>query len=108
MIQPKPLIIAFDRLSSFTRLKRVTAWILCFITNARPSTRKLRGANIHPHLTVSELVAAENYWISITQNKHFLDEIELLKPDQVVPEEAVSFNFIPSWTNATYCVLVEE
>ena len=84
-IQPKPPIIAFDRFSSFTRLKRVTAWILRFINNARPCTRKLRGANIHPHLTVSELVAAENYWISIAQREHFLDEIELLKSDQVIP-----------------------
>ena len=58
-IQPKRPIIAFDRFSSFTRLKRVTAWIFRFINNARLSTRELRGATVHPHLTVSELVAAE-------------------------------------------------
>ena len=39
----------------------------------------MKGANVHPHLMVSELIAAENYWISIAQRDHFLDEIELLK-----------------------------
>ena len=95
MIQPKQPIIPFDRFSSFTRLKRVTGWILRFIENARPSTRKLRGANIHPHLTVSELVASENSWMSIVQHEHFLDEIELLKSDKVVHRGSSLLPFRP-------------
>ena len=94
-IQPKQPIIAFDRFSSFMRLKRVTAWIFRFINNTRLSTRELRGATVHPHLTVSELVAAENYWISIAQYDHFLDEIELLKSDQVVPRGSSLLPFPP-------------
>jgi hypothetical protein len=94
-IQPKQPIIAFDRFSSFPHLKRVTAWILRFINNIRPLTRKLRGVNIQPHLTVSELIAAENYWISIVQREHFFDEIELLKSDQVVPRGSSLLPFRP-------------
>ena len=94
-VQSKQPIIAFDRFSSFTRLKRVTAWILRFINNAHPSTRKMKGANVHPHLVVSEIVAAENYWISIAQSDHFHDEIELLKTDRALSKDSSLLPFCP-------------
>lgn len=62
---PSSLSLPFDRFSNFTRLKRITAWILHFINNAHPSTLKMKGANVHPHLTVSKLSASENYWLSL-------------------------------------------
>ena len=59
-----PPVIPADRFSEFTCLKRITAWILRFVNNARSLVSK---RSISPHLTVSELVAAEDYWIIIVQ-----------------------------------------
>ena len=87
-VQPKQPIIAFDRFSTFNRLKRVTAWIFRFISNTRTSTCTTKGPNVPPHLTVSELIAAENYWISIAQYEYFLNEIELLKTNQAIPKDS--------------------
>lgn len=44
---------------------------------------------------VSELIAAENCWISIAQHEHFLDEIELLKSDKVIPRGSSLLPFRP-------------
>ena len=94
-VQPKQPIIAFDRFSTFNRLKRVTAWIFRFISNARTSTCTTKGLNVPPHLTVSELIAAENYWISIAQHEYFLNEIELLKTNQAIPKDSGLLPFRP-------------
>ena len=82
--RPKQPIIAFHRSSNFTRLKRVTAWILRFVNKARPLTCKVKGAITYPHLTVFELVTAENYWISVIQHEYFLNKIELLEANRTL------------------------
>ena len=67
-IQP---IIAVNRFSKFPVLKRVTSWMFRFIRNVRsPTSERL------PHLTVAELTAAENYWISIAQKESFQEELD--------------------------------
>ena len=77
------LIIPFDRFSYiFTKLKRITAWVLRFVKNARPSST----SESCPHLTVTELISAENYWISIVQGECFAEEIELLKTGLPLPK----------------------
>ena len=50
------LIIPFDRFSTFTKLKRITAWVLRFVKNACPSST----SESCPYLTVTELISAEN------------------------------------------------
>ena len=67
----------FDRFSSFYTLKRVTAWVLRFIKNARRSA----PTESHLHLTVTELINATNYWISISQRECFAEEMKLLESD---------------------------
>ena len=66
-IQP---IIAVNRFSKFPVLKQVTAWMFRFIRNVRsPTSERL------PHLTVAELTAAENYWISFAHKESFPEEL---------------------------------
>lgn len=50
---------------------------------------------MHPYPTVSELIAAENYWVSLAQREHFLDEIGLLKTDRALPKESSLLPFRP-------------
>ena len=54
----------------------------------------MKGAITHLHLTVSELVTAEDYWISFVQHEHFLDDIELLEGNRTLPKES-SLKFHP-------------
>ena len=88
-IQPKAPIIPLDRYSSFTRLKRVTAWMLRFVNNCRGSKGNQTGTNRKdPFLSVEELTAAENYWISISQEAHFKEEISILASDKSLPPKS--------------------
>ena len=59
IVTAKEPLIPIDRYSSFTRLKRITAWVLRFILNC--GSRKLGQARSSGHLTVD---AAEKYWVS--------------------------------------------
>ena len=82
-IQP---IIPVNRYSKFTVLKRVTAWMLRFIKNVRsPTSASLER---HPSLTVVELIAAENYWISIVQKESFPEELDLLRAKLPLPKSS--------------------
>ena len=59
-----------DRVSSYTKLKRVTAWVLRFITN---SQRNKSDRLISP-LTTRELQDAESHWVRFIQDIHFAKE----------------------------------
>ena len=72
-------IIPYDRFSSFSHLKRVTAWVFRFIAGCQE--KQENGASF---LTVEELASAELYWISLVQVDHFSKEIQKLKSDEVV------------------------
>ena len=74
IVRRKNPIIPYNRFSSFTRLKRVTAWVLRFVRNCREKRSKITSP-----LTVSELTSAESYWISLAQHDYFLAEIQELK-----------------------------
>ena len=80
-IQP---IIPVNRYSKFTVLKRVTAWMFRFIKNVCSSTSA--SSERHPSLTVAELIAAENYWISIVQKESFPEELDLLRAKLPLPK----------------------
>ena len=71
-VQVQEPIIPLNYFSSFTRLQRVTAWVMRFINHCR------QNCVSSPILTVKELSAAEKYWIRIIQ-AHFTSDIAALK-----------------------------
>ncbi|CDQ97861.1 unnamed protein product [Oncorhynchus mykiss] len=66
-------VLELERYSKLKRVFRVTAWIKRFIANAR-TTIKMQG-----ELTADELFDAEKYWIKVTQQQSFGQEIKLPK-----------------------------
>ena len=77
VVTAKEPLIPIDRYSSFTRLKRITAWVLRFIHNC--GSLKLGQARSGGRLTVLEIDAAEKYWVSHSQECCFADDIATLK-----------------------------
>ena len=73
LVQSVEPLIPFDRFSSFSHLKRVTAWIMRFIKNCRTK------ASSESHLSVLELQKAEVYWLMLAQRQHFMKEITYIK-----------------------------
>ena len=84
-------ILLIENFSSFTRLKRITAWVLRFINNCRVNRRD----NLTPYLLVNELVTAENYWISVVQNDYFADEIEKIENSQSLSNKSCLLSVRP-------------
>ena len=78
----KESLISEDRYSSFTRLKRITAWVLRFIRNCR--SKESQSKMLHPLSTI-ELKEAECYWIGVIQNAHFHEEISALEKQSPLP-----------------------
>ncbi|KAK5856900.1 hypothetical protein PBY51_010180 [Eleginops maclovinus] len=66
-------VLELARYSKLKRVFRVTAWRKRFIANAQTKP-KTRG-----ELTADELFEAERYWIKITQQQSFSQEIKQLK-----------------------------
>ena len=66
-----------DRFSSFTRLKRVTAWVRRFVGNSRARSHgrdRTRGP-----LSSTELADAETYWVATVQVSSFPREVSSLR-----------------------------
>ena len=53
-----------NRVSSYTKLNRVTAWIFHFVHNSRIEDK---GLQISIPLTTKELIHAERYWLLSVQ-----------------------------------------
>ena len=71
-----------DQISSFIRLKRITAWVTRFVTNC-----KQKGATprrLISSLTTQELLNAENHWLKHIQDTHFSTEISALENKAMV------------------------
>ena len=81
-------IIPVDRFSSFTKLTRVTAWVMRFIANCRTHKHCSQDCVTSP-LTVQEVVKAENYWLSLSQRNCFVPEIDALTSDHPLPSNSV-------------------
>ena len=90
IVKPAEPVIDFNRHSSFTKLKRNTAWILRFVNNCRKSERMQLS-----HLTATELQEAERYWLYISQSDHFLEEIQALKNSQVISRSSCLLTLHP-------------
>ena len=86
-------VISLDRYSTFTRLQHVTAWIQRFVRNCRTS-KSGHVLQITPRcLSVTELTAAETYWITFSQQRSFSVDLNALKLSQrnLYPKLLVSF-----------------
>ena len=79
-IIPKNPIMTLDRFSSFTKTKRVTAWVMRFVRKCRSRTQ----GHSSP-LTTEELATAENYWFKFAQADNFAQEIEALRNKKELP-----------------------
>ena len=93
VILPKSPLV--KRFSSFTKLQRITAWILHFCNNCRmtESSRILT-----PQLTVSELIAAKTTGPSMPSLMTFQPNYPLFKQRNSSQEVVVCFIFIPFLT----------
>ena len=80
---PTHPVIPVNHYSSFTRLKRVTVWILRFVYNCQAAKKNL--TRISSPLTTNEMKRAESYWVSFTQAIHFTREIGALKAKVNIP-----------------------
>ncbi|GFR07787.1 uncharacterized protein TNCT_333131 [Trichonephila clavata] len=66
-------IIDISHYSSYTKLLRVTAWILCFVHNCKSHLRIIHELNCN------EIEKVKGYWIQIMQRQCFSAEINALK-----------------------------
>ena len=80
LIPSLPLLTSY---SSFTRLKRVTAWKYRFVNNCKfkEDTSRQKG-----FLSAEELHHAELYWVSAAQRTFFATEIQLLRGGKALPK----------------------
>ena len=77
----KTPVISPNHYSNITFLKHITAWILRFIYNCRHKNTRKFG-----HLAVQEMMLAEEYWISLSQEDLFAQEIAALKSQHSVSQ----------------------
>ena len=84
-------IISISQYSSYTCLKRITAWVFRFIENCHSKEHK----NLSPSLTTKEMRTAENYWLSLVQGEQFAKELELLKENHDLPKTSSLLHLHP-------------
>ena len=82
VVQIRP-VFQMDRFSSFSRLKRVTAWMIRFVSNCRAHQRDF--PQVSGQLTLNELCKAVSYWVCISQAAHFKTEVKALKSGTLLP-----------------------
>ena len=73
-----PPLMPFNRFSTFTRLVRVTAWVIRFITNCR-SKKHSNSQALYNSLPMRELNQATLYWIKLVQSEVWRSEIDTIK-----------------------------
>ena len=79
-------MIQLNHFSSYTRLKRVTAWMMRFINNCRAqhsSSSRLSGP-----LSATELTIAEALWLSKAQLHNFHSEAQALKNNNLISDSS--------------------
>ena len=80
----RELLLSLNRYSSFTRMNRVTAWVFRFINNCRAPVKSQTSLCVtESWLTVQELTRAQVYWMSMSQEDHFAEEIKSVKKGRV-------------------------
>lgn len=86
-------LIPVDSYSSFTRLKRITAWVLRFVWNCR--NRKSPENCISGPLTVPELDESEKYWVLYCQRSCFASDLATLESKQGITPSSSLFSLHP-------------
>ena len=72
------------RISSWTRLRRVAAWVLRFYENTKQKEKEKR--NLSQTLQVVEIVTAERFLVRDAQSSSFTPELKLLKENGNLPD----------------------
>ena len=98
-------ILPVQQFSSFSRLKRVTAWVCRFIDNCH-KLKTDRSTSLY--LSSTELAASESYWISLIQHEAFGIEIESLIESQTLTKSSRFLSLILSLINLVYFVSAAE
>lgn len=80
--EPAEPLLDLDKYSRLKKVLRITAWVNRFIANAR-SSQKTQG-----ELTSQELTAAEVYWVKMTQEQSFSQEISQLASGQNISRDS--------------------
>ncbi|GFS82752.1 integrase catalytic domain-containing protein [Nephila pilipes] len=86
-------VIDITHFSSYTKLLRVTAWILRFLHICRNEQRFLF------ELTVEELLKTKDYWILTVQQQCFHAEMEALRNNRPLPTASKIARFNPFLKN---------
>jgi len=79
-------MILIDHFSSFTRLRRITTWVMHCVNNCRAQQRGL--ARLNGPLTVDELNHSLGYWVLVSQKVHFSSEIGAIKAKKSIPRHS--------------------
>lgn len=88
-------VIPLNHYSTFSRLQRVTAWMFRFVENCRLSSTGKREHTTPSGLSVAELVAAERYWVMLSQRDHFATEVAFLQAKQLPPNNSCLLSLHP-------------
>jgi hypothetical protein len=93
-------VIDFPTLSAS---KRIVAWIYRFIHNLRSS---VTDRCLIPHLMISELSKAEDFWVAVIQRESFLKEIDAIKQGEPLPKNSklLPLRFIWDSDRSVICV----
>ena len=84
-MEVEPPLFPFDKYSMFTRFKRVTAWVIRFLNKCQKHNPEPDSNNLVSSLLIPELVKAENYWLRLSQQACFPEEIKNLKAEIAIP-----------------------
>ena len=79
---PAEPLLDLDKYSRLRTVFRLTAWVKRFVNNARSSQKT------HGELTAEELTAAEMYWVKVTQEQGFSQELSLLKSGKELDKDS--------------------
>ena len=101
-------IICLERYSSYTRLKRITAWCLRFINNCLAKLSKANRILLTSSLTSLELHISEVYWIRLAQRDNFESEIACLQLTSPYRYLVLYLHFIHFLTKTKCCVQVVD
>ncbi|KAJ8024862.1 hypothetical protein HOLleu_34895 [Holothuria leucospilota] len=81
-----------SRFSSWERLRRVTAYLLCFVNNCRSETKNRECSKI---LTNEEIRDAENYLVRVAQEEAFSRDIGDIRKGRFVGQSSVLKTLMP-------------
>ncbi|GFS69330.1 integrase catalytic domain-containing protein [Nephila pilipes] len=95
-------IIDISRYSSYTKLLRVTAWILRFVHNCKSHLRIIHELNCN------EIEKAKDYWIQTVQRQCFSAEINALKEGRPLQKKNPKFLVSTPFSKMIICVLEED